>query len=303
MIPIEYERCLIAANQLIVEHNGTWYVYDINGKLEHTLEISSEESSYGDGIRLDKQRWDEGYEYVVYWNITNVETGELLWTSTCPSVSEWSYRIGFYEDTLVEAYVSSPDKVTVVTKDGVVTKTIPYVLDYDFYSHYSEYTIRKIGNWIYCLDCLIDFENEIVYPVPERFESSFDNPYEIFNMDAGRNGYYGLTTDDEWYTICYKDQVLTEEQYNWLIFEEDYIIAGDYSLGESYVLDYNGNKLATYVDIASGYDGEKFLVYDGEGCFFIDSELERISEYIYKGQVDSVANGAIVIDGYYKLAP
>ncbi len=90
--------------------------------------------------------------------------------------------------------------------------------------------------------------------------------------------------------------------WKWVNFSDDkYIIAGN-STGEFVFMDYNGNKKASYKDSSEFFDG-KALVSDGTGIFYIDENLNKISDYIYKGTVDDAGciGRAVKINNKYYL--
>ena len=113
---------------------------------------------------------------------------------------------------------------------------------------------------------------------------------EFYQHSAGV--YYGISgessydkamgeTEYLYYAICRGNEVLTPELYQWIRFDETYIIAGNNSF--SHVLDYDGNVLAEYKDVAYPFVDGKTLVCDDTGVFYIDETLSRCSDYLMTG--------------------
>ncbi len=126
--------------------------------------------------------------------------------------------------------------------------------------------------------------------------------YAITYYYAGRGEYYAVSIDNgNTYDIC-KGSKIMSKGWKWVNFSDDkYIIAGN-STGEFVFMDYNGNKKASYKDSSEFFDG-KALVSDGTGIFYIDENLNKISDYIYKGTVDDAGciGRAVKINNKYYL--
>ncbi len=124
----------------------------------------------------------------------------------------------------------------------------------------------------------------------------------ITDYYAGRGEYYAVSIDNgNTYDIC-KGSKIMSKGWKWVNFSDDkYIIAGN-STGEFVFMDYNGNKKASYKDSSEFFDG-KALVSDGTGIFYIDENLNKISDYIYKGTVDDAGciGRAVKINNKYYL--
>ena len=66
-------------------------------------------------------------------------------------------------------------------------------------------------------------------------------------------------------------------------------------------MDYAGNIKATYKKSSVIGSNGLALVSDGIGCFYIDGNLNKVSDYIYKGEVDSCAVKTVKIGNRYYL--
>lgn len=123
-------------------------------------------------------------------------------------------------------------------------------------------------------------------PLPEEYQDMYGEFYQhsigLYYGMAGESSYAyeDNQTDYLYYAICHGSKKLTEEIYQWINFGETYIIAGNRSF--SHILDYEGNVLAEYEDVAFPFVDGKTLVCDETGCFFIDENLQKCSGYIMK---------------------
>ena len=66
-------------------------------------------------------------------------------------------------------------------------------------------------------------------------------------------------------------------------------------------MDYNCSKKATYKDSSIFHNGHA-LVSDGTGYFYIDENLNKISDYIYKGTGYASTNALKIGDKYYLIS-
>lgn len=116
----------------------------------------------------------------------------------------------------------------------------------------------------------------------------------------GNGKYFAYAADGINYKIYKSNNVLVNKVYTWCNFQnKDYIIAGNNNSTD--IIDYNGNILKTYVDVDPYIFNGKRLVYDGIGVYYIDNTLNKVSDYIVKGNDIAVSGGGIKINGKYHL--
>lgn len=183
--------------------------------------------------------------------------------------------------------------INIISKEGVkrkeVSETSP-VTENHFFNVYNNGCLKNFG---WC---------EIANLYTGEYIKMPYEPFSITKYYYGRGEYYAVFTDNgSTYDIC-KGSSIISKGYKFVNFSNDkYIIAGN-SSGEAVFMDYSGNVKAAYKDTSEIYNG-KALVYDGTGIYYIDEKLNKISDYIYKGKIDS--NGcmtmAVKIDGRYCL--
>lgn len=147
----------------------------------------------------------------------------------------------------------------------------------------------------YCKKVINCYTGQI-YEMPYDRILSYETSYYY-----GRNEYYGVSLDDgNTYDLCKGSSILSGG-YTFLNFSNDkYIIAGTAS-GECVFMDYAGNIKATYKKSSVIGSNGLALVSDGIGCFYIDGNLNKVSDYIYKGEVDSCAVKTVKIGNRYYL--
>ncbi len=114
----------------------------------------------------------------------------------------------------------------------------------------------------------------------------------------GNGKYFAFASDGKNFKIYNGNNVLIDKIYTWCDFQDNnYIIAGNGNNAE--IIDYSGNVIKTFKDVdARSYNGKR-LVYDGTGVYYIDNQLNKISEYIYEGADISVAGGGIRINNKF----
>lgn len=133
-------------------------------------------------------------------------------------------------------------------------------------------------------DVLYNIHTKGIVPLPEEYQNWYGSFYQYSNgLYYGMSGesYYDYEegeTDYIYYAICYGSRMLSEEIYQWINFGENYIIAGNNSF--SHILDYKGNVLAEYRDVAYPFVDGRTLVCDETGAFYIDENLQRCSDYV-----------------------
>lgn len=65
-------------------------------------------------------------------------------------------------------------------------------------------------------------------------------------------------------------------------------------------MNYSGTDLMTVNDYGDFVNG-RAIINDGIGIYMIDENLNKVSDYIYKGTVENCHSGAIKINGKYYL--
>ncbi|MGN0505108.1 MAG: WG repeat-containing protein [Lachnospiraceae bacterium] len=153
-------------------------------------------------------------------------------------------------------------------------------------------------------EVLYNIKTKEIVPLPEKYQGYSQYYWKFHGLYYGitqltEEEYYNGTSGNVYYALCCGSKVLTEEIYRWFDFGEKYIIAGNGTF--SHILDYEGNVLAEYVDVAEPFDGDRTLVYDGEGMFFLNEKLEQCSDYIMTGKRLSYCEPRMVVtkDSYY----
>lgn len=268
---------------------------------------------YRQGMKIEfDYNESDGYYGIHYYNAA---TNELIFelTDEMQDIPQ-----GGWEDLLV---TSSPDTsgtavviggggyhnaIYRVTKDGY-TKEQYYENDVEVrlfnYSGHDVWNRSNLYNgWLLAsmleqrveLLGISEERTEILYnihtrervPLPEEYQERYGVFYQ---HSAGL--YYGISgesymdykynrADYVYYAVCHGSEKLSEEIYRWINFGEKYIIAGNYSF--SHILDYEGNVLAEYRDIAFPFVDGRTLVCDETGAYYIDENLEKCTEYIMK---------------------
>ena len=126
---------------------------------------------------------------------------------------------------------------------------------------------------------------EVVF-LPERYQNTYAAYYEgskglYYGISTlTESEYYGIYPEVMYYAICHGDKILSEEIYTWITFGENYILAGNESLG--HVLDYEGKVLKEFANISSDYVGDKLILYSGVGVYLMDEELNIELDAILK---------------------
>lgn len=266
---------------------------------------------YRQGMKIEWDYNEETFYYGVHYY--NAETGELIFELT---EEMWSRE----ENPMPDFHVASlPDEsgtavviagpgyentIYQVTKDGYTEKTKQeyYVERRIFeYSDHEEWNRTSLFNgWLLTAvfeergdllgysrkltEMLYNINTRECVPLPEEYQNWYASfyPYSsgIYYGISGESkyDYNNGETDYVYYAICKRSKRLTEEIYQWIRFDTKYIIAGNNSF--SHILDYEGNVLAEYKDVAFPFVDGKTLVCDDTGAFYIDENLCKCSDYI-----------------------
>ncbi len=123
----------------------------------------------------------------------------------------------------------------------------------------------------------------------------------------GRGEYWGIEPADwspifdgyEEGTLLLKGEKVLASGLTSLDFSSDkYIIAT--KSGKEVFIDYNGKEHLN-VESSGRFHNGKALVYDGTGIYYIDENLNKVSDYIYKGKVDGCGASVVQINGKFYL--
>lgn len=269
-------------------------------------------TSYQKGIKTELiiGKEDTGYYGVRYYN---AENGELI----CEFYSnkDWLDATAFPDKNGVAVAVIDEEAATTVyriTKDGYETETfddtkgVSRRLYYTDYLHWA-YNLLNDG-WLKCgvsenkngeepsqggiREALYNINTgETVY-LPEKYQNTYAVYYDYEVPDNGSKGlYYGISTlteseyygkypEEMKYAICCGNEILSEEIYTWMTFSDNYILAGNETLG--HVLDYEGKVLKEFADISSDFVDGKLIVYSGVGVYMMDEKLDIDLDAIMK---------------------
>ena len=132
--------------------------------------------------------------------------------------------------------------------------------------------------------------------------SKINMPFESYNINYwyhGHGEYYALSTDGSSYSIC-KDSTILKNNCLSVDFANANYIIYKRSDGKFVYMNYNGTELLTVNDYGNFVNG-RAIVNDGIGIYMIDENLNKVSDYIYKGAVENCHSGAIKINGKYYL--
>lgn len=121
----------------------------------------------------------------------------------------------------------------------------------------------------------------------------------------GRGEYWGIKSQwsnfngyEEEFLLLKGEEVLASG-FTSLDFSSDkYIIAT--KSGKAVFIDYNGKEHMS-VESSGEFHNGKSLVYDGTGIYYIDENLNKVSDYIYKDKVDACGTSVVQINGKYYL--
>ena len=314
------------------------YVYDTTGKQLYTYDcwvegLTTEDgiaygiwTCYKKGMRVEMivATSDADYFGAKYFN---AETGELIFEAV-GSYAEVALTT-IPDETGAAVVVQNGDREIIihrVTKDGYTTDSrwyfdvaIRHFFDSDYMSWREQVvsegwlrtTFGESNNaedgyttWV---QSLFDTQKFVMMPLPDKYQNTYADFY-----GSGKGAYYGISTLTEeeyygeypetmYYAICYRNSVLTEEIYTWLAFDTNYILAGTDDF--AHILDYEGNVLKEYKDMASAFVNGKLMVSDGHDVFMIDENLEICSgslatdvDYIMPGFVWKGRAGYIILE-------
>ena len=269
---------------------------------------------YRQGMKIEFDYSDEDYYYGIHYY--NAATDELIFELTdemqeLPSGGWEDFQVSSMPDetgmAIVIAGNGNENTIYRITKDGYTKENYDeeYVeRRFYFYSSHGVWNeTNQVNGWM--LTTILEERGEILGYSEEWYEILFNvhtkerivlpEEYQEWSgvLYEHSNGlYYGMSgesaydyeeerTDNLYYAICHGSEKLTEEIYQWIDFGDTYIIAGNNSF--SHILDYEGNVLAEYYDIAFPFVDGRTLVCDGIGAFFIDETLEKCSGYVMKG--------------------
>jgi len=323
----------------LVDENLEGHVYDTEGKLlyRHAYEqtgLTTEDGivytryiQYARGFRMEQDiaEGDEVYYAVHYYN---AETGELIFEAVASGTTG---MINTLPDESGRAIVIlNTDGQTVlyhITTDGYREYTGSKLNDGDREYYYSDYINWRQSamseGWVKLLvadpvlgpletlkswrEVLFNIDTYQITPLPEKYQG-----YSDYYTESAKGLYYGITalTEEEYYgemqepvyyAVCRGSEILTEELYTWIQFDETYILAGNERF--AHILDYEGKVKAEYTDIGTVFQDGKLLVYDGKGVFFIkESDLSVCTDYLM--ETDSASCGVRTIwgpDGVYLM--
>lgn len=120
----------------------------------------------------------------------------------------------------------------------------------------------------------------------------------------GKGEYWGVREEGlyakDGYRLLKGDKVLASG-FSSMAFGEKYIIASKMNNNNRIVfMDYDAKEHMS-VEASSKFRNGKALVYDNIGIYYIDENLNKVSDYIYKGKVDNCHIGAVIINNKYYL--
>lgn len=323
----------------LVDENMEGHVYDTAGNLlyRHTYEqngLTTEEgivytryTQYARGFRMEQDiaEGDEVYYAVHYYN---AETGELIFEA-------FSTKNTILMNTLPD----ESGRAVVIMNAGeemvLCQITTEGYHEYSgarlnqgkrkfYYSDFIDWRQSAMSEgWVKLLvadpivgpfetseswqEVLFHVDSYLTVPLPEKYQG-----YSDYYTASAKGLYYGITalTEEEYYgkmqepvyyAVCRGSEILTEEIYTWIQFDETYILAGNERF--AHILDYEGKVKAEYTDIGTVFQDGKLLVYDGKGVFFIEeSDLSVCTDYLM--ETDSAACGVRTIwgpDGVYLM--
>lgn len=293
------------------------YVCEEGRKMNESGREFMQEVFYRQGMKIVFEYNDDANYYGIHYY--NAETNKLIFELTDDMVNlpdtDWKdLQVTSMPDETGTAVVIAGDgfynTVYYVTKDGYTEKR--YIAEEEEHVErrfitYSVHTIwnrsNLVNGWLMATMSeergeILDYSEEsadVLYnihtweavPLPEEYQNWYS---KVYQYSAGL--YYGMSgesyydygegkTDYIYYAICHGSKILSEEIYQWINFGENYIIAGNNSF--SHILDYEGNVLAEYKDVAYPFVDGRTLVCDETGAFYIDEELNRCSDYVLTG--------------------
>lgn len=276
-------------------------------------------------IEFDYNERDDYYGIHYY----NAESGELIFEladdMAATATENWQdLQISSLPDESGVAVVIAGDgflnTMYLITKDGYTSEEYREDHVERRIFHYSDHSVwnrtNLINGWLLTTveeerGDILEYTNEwtqILYnihtkervPLPEEYQNWYGKFYQ-----HSEGLYYGMSgesyydyeeeqTEVIYYAVCHGSKKLTEELYQWIKFDDTYIIAGNDSF--SHILDYEGKVLAEYQDVAFPFVDGRTLVCDATGAFYIDEMLQPCSGYVMK-DVDYCHPGYIRKDG------
>ena len=268
---------------------------------------------YRKGMKIEfDYNYEDAYYGVHYYN---AETGELIFELTDEMLDLNEYPI---RDFQISTLPNASGMAVVIAGDGFYN--IIYRITKDGYTEeiYRENFVERrkfsfsdhevwngenlMNGWLITTvyeerGDLLDYAKEwyqMLYNVntkecivlPEEYQNLCGKFYRysqgyFYGMSGeSYEDYNNGETDYLYYAICKGNEKLTEEIYQWIRFDTKYIIAGNNSF--SHILDYKGNVLAEYRDVAYPFVDGKTLVCDETGAYYIDENLYKCSDYVLK---------------------
>ena len=303
----------------ILDENLEGHVYDTEGNLLYTHNyvesgltteagiVFSRYIQYRKGLRMefDIAEDDADYYGVHYYN---AETGALIFEAVSTEVF---IGVSTMPDETGRAIVIlNKDGKNIqysITKDGYIENSGTQLNRGERAFYYSDFIDWRQSamseGWMKVLiadhiegllgssenwqEVLFNADTQLTVPLPEKYQG-----YSDYYTASAKGLYYGITalTEEEYfgempetvyYAICCGSEILTEELYTWIQFDETYILAGNERF--AHILDYEGKVLAEYMDISPAFWDGKLLAYDGTGVFLIkESDLSVCSAYLMK---------------------
>ena len=276
------------------------YDYYVSGLVSETGSLYDVFTCYQKGMKIETilGNGEESYYGARYYN---AETGALIFEA-----------VGSHEEIAMHAFPDETGMAVVVqdgeseiiinriTKDGVTTDSRWYfdVAERGFYySDYANWTRQTLSEgWLVTtlgekaeagaeevtwVQALYDVNNFVLMPLPEQYQDAYAHIYREM-----KGKYYGIATltYEEYigelpetmnYAVCYGNQVLTEELYSWISFEENYILAG--STSGAHILNYEGEVIKEFEDMAPRFVNGTLVVCDDQGVYLLDENLEPCS--------------------------
>jgi len=336
IVPFVYERynCSDKTGWVEFEKDGKYFVYNKEGKLVKTYEDkltfckTNEDGSlfrtacaYMSGMKITTYLPENVEDDFYGIRYENYETGEVLYEA-----------IGNYYDAESFSFPDEDGRAVVIQGDGKNntlhlisengcesrTMELPenvYCRYFDFPGDYQWADNNFSKGWlrVYVYDEVAEFlmYEEDIYMASLNVDTleliRFPEKYQNFYMmyDEGYGELMAFTGNQEepdiyLYAICKGDQVLTEEKYYRIVWDENYIIGVTETQTE--ILDHDGNVLAEYPATGEQFVDDRMLVYDGKDVYYIDRNLEPIGEICLKDvEVDDCFAAGIVIDNVWYL--
>ena len=335
LVPVQFERFSFMDNTGWVEFekDGRFFVYGEQGTLirEYTDKTDFRLESEEGYLYRTTKAYMSGMEITVivpeitgtdYYGVEyrNKESGEVLYRA-----------VGGYEEAGIFTFPDQSGRAVAIQGDGY-TNTIYYITKdgcesrvmelpegingrwFDFMGDYAWADVALSHGWVkvFVSDAVPDFlmdsyENYYAFlnvdtlelvPFPKEYQEYFT----IYNSGYGKAVAFRTTTkeDNTKYAVCVGSDVLTEELYYWVEFEENCILCG----GDNGVdiFDYSGNLLHTYQQVSGSFPKGRMLVWDENGLYFIDEQLEKCSDYLLtEKKIDRLFSRGVVLEEQYYI--